>query len=100
MLYTVIEWVYYVCCMVCMVCVGEWTFHWTVRSWKRFVVAGVIYAVGFGFNQVPIYKDIPFFLLFYIGEIVAWTIISEGKLGNRLFKIMVIFHGVGIVEVG
>ena len=100
MLYTVIKWVYYVCCMVCMVCVGEWTFHWTVKSWKRFLVAGVIYAVGFVFNQVPIYNNIPFFLLFYIGEITAWVIITEGKLRNRLFKIMVIFHGVGILEVG
>lgn len=100
MLYTVIEWVYNVCCMVCMVCVGEWTFHWTVKSWKRFVVAGVVYAIGFAFSQVKIDNVIPCFLLLYIGEIVAWTIICEGKLGNRLFKIMVIFYGVGIVEAG
>ncbi len=100
MLYTVIEWVYYVCCMVCMVCVGEWTFHWTVKSWKRFLVAGVIYAVGFVFLREPGESVFPFFLLFYIGEITAWVIITEGKLRNRLFKIMVIFFGVGIVEAG
>ncbi len=45
--YMVMEWIYYILCMVCMVLVGEWTYHWTVRDWKKFVLAGVIYAAGF-----------------------------------------------------
>lgn len=100
MLYTVMEWVYYVCCMVCMVCVGEWTFHWTVKNWKRFAVAGVIYAIGFACNLIQSDSNIPFALLFYVGEIVAWMLICEGGFRNRLFKIMIIFYGVGIVEEG
>lgn len=100
MLYTVIECVYYVCCMVCMVLVGEWTFHWTVKDWKRFVVAGVVYVAGVACNQIQSDSNIPFFLLFYIGEIVSWTLICEGRLQNRLFKIFVIFFGLGVVEVG
>ena len=54
MIYEVIEWVYYVCCMVCMICVGEWTFHWTVKDKKRFVIAGIIYAISFVFLYIPI----------------------------------------------
>lgn len=100
MIYKVIEWVYYVCCMVCMVCVGEWTFHWTVRDKKRFVLAGIIYAIGFVFLYIPIENVIPYFLLFYIGEITAWTLICEGELKSRLFKIFVIFWGLGILMTG
>ena len=100
MIYKVIEWIYYVCCMVCMVCVGEWTFHWTVKSKKRFVIAGIIYAIGFGFLQIPIRNVIPYFMLFYVGEITAWALICEGELKSRLFRIIIIFCGVGVVEVG
>lgn len=100
MIYKVIEWVYYVCCMVCMVCVGEWTFHWTVRDKKRFVIAGIIYLTGFWFLYMPKDSLIPFFLLFYVGEITAWALICKGNLKNRLFKIFAIFCGIGVVEAG
>lgn len=98
MIYKVIEWVYYVCCMVCMVCVGEWTFHWTVRDKKRFVLAGIIYAISFVFLYIPIENVIPYFLLFYVGEITAWMLICEGELKSRLVKILAIFYGVGVLE--
>lgn len=98
MIYKVIEWVYYVCCMVCMVCVGEWTFHWTVKDKKRFVLAGSIYAISFVFLYIPIENVIPYFLLFYVGEITAWTLICEGELKSRLVKILAVFYGVGVVE--
>lgn len=98
MIYEVIEWVYYVCCMVCMICVGEWTFHWTVKDKKRFVIAGIIYAISFVFLYIPIENVIPYFLLFYVGEITAWTLICEGELKSRLVKILAIFYGVGVVE--
>ena len=100
MIYQVIEWVYYVCCMVCMVCVGEWTFHWSVKDKKRYVMAGVIYAIGFLFLQIQSNGKIPFFLLFYVTEIVAWALITKGNLRNRLSKIVIIFCAVGVVKDG
>lgn len=100
MMLEVIEWTYYVCCMVCMVCVGEWTFHWTVKDKKRFVIAGVIYVIGFVFLQIQGDSLIPFFLLFYVGEIVAWLLITKGNLKSRLFKIFIIFCSVGVVKDG
>ena len=100
MIYKVIEWVYYVCCMVCMVCVGEWTFHWTVKDKKRFVLAGSIYAISFVFLYIPIENVIPYFLLFYVGEITAWALICEGELKSRLFRIFTIFWGLSIIMTG
>lgn len=100
MIYEVIEVVYYVCRTVCLVCVGEWTFHWTVKDKKRFVIAGIIYAMGFMFLYMPKKSLIPFFMFFYIGEITAWTLICEGNLKKRLFKIFTIFCGVEIVLTG
>ena len=97
-MYKLIECVYYVCCMVCMVCVGEWTFHWTVKSIKRFIVAGMIYVIGYICLQIQGDSLFPFFMLFYAGEVVAWVIISKGALINRLLKILSIFFGVGVVE--
>ena len=98
MIYKVIEWAYYVCCMVCMVCVGEWTFHWTIKDKKRFIMAGIIYIIGFICLQIQGESRFPFFLLFYVGEIVAWALISKGELKSRLLKILAVFYGVGVVE--
>ncbi len=99
MIYKLIECVYYICCMVCMVCVGEWTFHWTVKSIKRFLIAGIVYLIGFICLQIQGDSRFPFFMLFYVGEIVAWVLISKGELKSRLLKILAIFYGVGVVEV-
>ncbi len=100
MIYKVIEWVCYICRTVCMVCVGEWTFHWTVKDKKRFVIAGIIYAIGFVFLLMPKESQIPFFLFFYIGELMAWTLICAESLKKRLFKIFTVFCGVEIVLAG
>jgi len=100
MMYSWIEGLHYICCMICMVCVGEWTFHWTVKNKKRFLIAGIIYVAGFMCLQLQNDSHIPFFMLFYIGEIVAWAIICKGNLRNRLLKILAIFYGVGVVEAG
>lgn len=100
MINNVIEWAYFVCCMACMVCVGEWTFHWSVKDRKRYVLAGVIYVIGLVFQLVQKDSIIPFFLLFYICEITAWTLITKGKFRNRLFKIMIVFCAVGVVKDG
>lgn len=100
MIFKMTEWIYYACCMVCMVCVGEWTFHQTVKDKKRFVMAGVIYVMGFVFLQIQGDSLIPFFMLFYMGEIAAWALITEGEIKSRLFKILIVFCGVGVVEAG
>ena len=100
MIYEVIEVVYYVCRTVCIACVGEWTFHWTGRDKKRFVLAGIIYAIGFLFRYMPKESRIPFFMLFYIGEIVALSLICKKNLKKRLSKILTIFFGVEIVLTG
>lgn len=94
------EWVYHVCCMVCMVCVGEWTFHWTVKSIKRFLIAGIIYVIGFICLQIQGDSRFPFFMLFYIGEIAAWLFITRGILKSRLLKILIVYNVVGVVESG
>lgn len=98
MIYEVIERVYYVCHMICMICVGEWTFHWTGRDKKRFALASIIYAIGFGFRQIPIENIIPYFLMFYVAEIVALAFIGKGKVKSNLFKALAVFYGVGVVE--
>ena len=64
--YMVMEWFYYILCMVCMVLVGEWTYHWTVRDWKKFVLAGVIYIAGFVHCIVLGYLGITVFVFFEI----------------------------------
>ncbi len=100
MIYQVIEWVYYFCCMVCMIWVGEWTFHWMIRSRKNFVIAGIIYIISFVFLQIQGNSFFPFFMLFCMGEILALSFLGKGKFKNRLIKSLLIFLGVRAVEAG
>ena len=95
MLYTVIEWVYYVCCMVCMVLVGEWTFHWTVRSWKRFVVATIIYGTFFVYCFVLSTMGLT---LFYFVEIFSWGLICKPRWKDKVAKLVALSFVVGVLE--
>lgn len=93
--YMVMEWIYYILCMVCMVLVGEWTYHWTVRDWKKFVLAGVIYAAGFVYCIVLGHQGIKLFFFF---EIFAWVLICNGRWIERTIKVIIISYVVGFVE--
>jgi len=93
--YMVVEWLYYILCMVCMVLVGEWTYHWTVRDWKKFVLAGVIYAAGFVYCIVLGHQGIKLFFYF---EILAWVLICHGRWIERTIKVIIISYVVGFVE--
>ena len=93
--YMVMEWLYYILCMVCMVLVGEWTYHWTVRDWKKFVLAGVIYAAGFVYCIVLGHQGIKLFFYF---EILAWVLICHGRWIERTIKVIIISYVVGFVE--
>lgn len=93
--YMVMEWIYYILCMVCMVLVGEWTYHWTVRDWKKFVLAGVIYAAGFVYCIVLGHQGIKLFFFF---EIFAWVLICHGRWIERTIKVIIISYVVGFVE--
>ena len=93
--YMVMEWVYYILCMVCMVLVGEWTYHWTVRDWKRLVPAGVIYAAGFVYCIVLGHNDTSLFL---IVEMFVWALISEAKWSKKLIRVVIWPYVTGFVE--
>ncbi len=92
------EWLYYICAMVCMVSVGEWTYHWTTRDIKRWLFAGGIYVFGFVLCIV-LFPNIFFSSnIFYAIEILAWAIICEAGFKDKIGKIVAISLGVGIVE--
>jgi len=93
--YMVMKCLYYILCMVCMVLVGEWTYHWTVRDWKKFVLAGVIYAAGFVYCIVLGHNGITLFFYF---EILAWVLICKGRWIERTIKVIIIASVVGFVE--
>lgn len=93
--YMVMEWFYYILCMVCMVLVGEWTYHWTVRDWKKFVLAGVIYTAGFVHCIVLGHNDTSLFL---IVEMFVWALISEAKWSKKLIRVVIWPYVTGFVE--
>lgn len=93
--YMVMEWIYYILCMVCMVLVGEWTYHWTVRDWKKFVLAGVIYAAGFVYCIVLEKSDTS---VFFIIEMVAWALICEAKWSKKLIRVIIWANVTGFTE--
>lgn len=95
---TILECLYLLCCMLCMVLVGEWTYHWSVKDWKRYCLAGIIYLVGFSVHFIKVEMLFPLFIFYYIAEFVAWLFICEGKLRDKIFKMLGIFLGLGAIE--
>lgn len=93
--YMVMEWIYYILCMVCMVLVGEWTYHWTVRDWKKFVLAGVTYAAGFVYCIVLGHNDSS---LFFIIEMFAWALICTPKWSTKLIRVIIWAYVIGFTE--
>lgn len=95
---TVLEWLYYICAIVCMVSVGEWTYHWTTRDVKRWLVAGGIYVFGFVLCIVLFPNIFISSNIFYAIEILAWAIICEAGFKDKMGKIVALSLGVGVVE--
>lgn len=98
MIDTVLNWMYYICAMVCMVSVGEWTFHWTTKDVRKHLLAGGIYVAGF-ILYVILFPELRFSSnIFYGIEILAWSLICEVKFRDKIGKIVTISFGVSVVE--
>lgn len=95
MIQMLLEWIYLLGCMICMVTLGERTYHWTVRNWKKITVGIVIYIAGLLCYSL---LDSPFNLLFYVCELLAWILLCNGRLRDKLFKIIALFFVVGTVS--
>lgn len=90
-----LEGIYLICGMLCMVFVGEWTYHWTVKSRKKILLAGMVFIVGL----IPYFMlPPPYPLLFYVLAIVAWCISCEYRFREKIFKIIAIFFIVDAPE--
>lgn len=98
MMENVLNWIYYICAMACMVMVGEWTYHWTTRDVRKWVVAAGIYVVGFLVGIVLFPDKLVYANLLFIAEIWAWSLICEEKLTVKIVRIVVLMIVVGIVE--
>ena len=95
---TVLECLYFLCSTLCMVLIGEWTYHWSVKDRKCYVVAGIIYAIGFSVHFIEIETLFPLFILYYVGEFIAWLMICKGKVREKIFKMLGIYYGLSALE--
>lgn len=89
---TVLECLYYLCSMLCTILVSEWTFHWLVKDKKRYIVAGIIYFTGFMIYFVDAETLFPLFIIYYVGEFIAWSIISKGDFWRKIFKMLGVYY--------
>lgn len=94
----VLKCLYYISAMVCMVSVGEWTYHWTTRNGKKYLLAGGVYAIAFVLGIVLFPDAIIFEGIFFIAEVVVWSLICEGEYGNKIAKIIVQLFLIGLIE--
>jgi len=95
MLDMVLEGIYIICVMLCMVFVGERTYHWTVRSWKKIMLSYTVFILGM---ILYFTVDLPYELLFYVFELVSWYILCDAKLRDKFFKIIAWFFMIGAPE--
>lgn len=95
---TVLKCLYLLCCMFCMVLIGEWTYRWSVNDWKRYVIAILIYFAGFSVHFIRIDTLFPVFIFFYIGEFLAWLLICKGRFKDKMLKMLGIFYGLDALE--
>lgn len=95
----IMECSYYIVGLVCMVCVGEWTFHWTVRDWKRFLAAAIVYGIAIYTQFIPVNPIIPMFMLLTIGEFLAWGLLCRGRVRDKLLGMLGVYYGVSFVEI-
>lgn len=99
MIENVLNGMYYICAMVCMVMVGEWTYHWTTRDIRKWVLAAGIYMVGF-VSCVIMFSDILFSSAFFLlAEICSWALVCEESFGTKLGKIFIITLAISVVEI-
>lgn len=86
---------YLVCNMICMVSVGEWTYHWTIKSRKKIALSLIIYAAAFLCCVIlhPSYR-----ILIYFFELLLCSMLSKYKFKDKIFKIIFLFFVVGIPE--
>lgn len=89
----VLEGIYLLCGMLCMVFVGEWTYHWTVKSRKKILLACMVFIAGMVFYLM---LPPPYPLLFFALEIVGCSLLSNYRFKEKIFKIIVLFFVIGI----
>lgn len=95
MLDIVLEGIYIICVMLCMVFVGERTYHWTVKSWKKIMLSSTVFVLGM---ILYFTVDLPYKLLFYIFELVSWYILCNAKWKDKILKMVVWFFMIGAPE--
>lgn len=91
----VLEGIYLICGMLCMVFVGEWTYHWTVKCRKKILLASMVFLMGM---VLYFTLRLPYAFIFYVLTIVAWCISCEYRFREKIFKIIAIFFIVDAPE--
>ncbi len=95
---TTFKFLYRLICMLSMVLIGEWTYHWSIKKIKPYIYAGIIYFISLGVMFLESETIFPLFIVFYIGEFVAWSLICKGKIRDKVFKMLGIICGIDAVQ--
>ncbi len=90
-----VEVVYYVFGLLCMILIGEWTYHWTVKEPRNLIFASLLYAFAL-LSKFILFPEL--FGIFYILELIVWFIICEGKWNRKLLNIIMLYFMIGFVE--
>ncbi len=94
----ILKCLYRLICMLSMILIGEWTYHWSTKRIKPYIYAGMIYLASLALVFVESKTLFPVFIIFYIGEFVAWSLICEGKIRDNVFKMLGIVCGIDAVH--
>ncbi len=90
-----VEVIYFIFSMLCMVLIGEWTYHWTVKEPRKLIFAGLLYAFAL-LSKFVLFPKL--FGIFYILELVVWFMICEGKWTRKLLNIIMLYFLIGFVD--
>lgn len=89
---------YYICSILCMVCTGEWLFHWTTKKRWKIVTSVLLFAIVGGIGLLYGKNSFLSFTLLYTGELLAGVLLTEGKVVRRLVRWLLLFFGLGFLE--
>lgn len=90
-----VEVVYFIFSLLCMVLIGEWTNHWTVKEPRRWLLAGALYAVAL-LSKFVLFPEL--FSIYYILEIVVWFMICEGRWTRKLLNILLLYWMIAFAD--
>lgn len=97
MMDVVLQSINFVISTLCIVLIGEWTFHWMVKDKKKYLVVGILYVMTLLICAVG-YTSIWSFPLYYIVQVWMLLYLCELNGKSKLLRIISLTFISGFVE--